>query len=181
MMQICTALHFMTSRLRRRGLNSFCYYLFNYVAGMVKSSEVQLRVATLFVLEQVPVFQGTYSLCEFSVAALQRPTSRFYIYVFWPRSTLRHPSPAYKTMVGSSMAAGFTRLDVRYRVTQGIAAIHIHIVVMDECWMIDRCYRLLRFHATQVPSIPTAVTGHHITPQVFLAGYFGSGCQTYIQ
>jgi hypothetical protein len=76
-------------------------------------------------------------------------------------------------MVGSSMAAGFTRLDVRYRVTLGIAAIHIHIVVMDECWMIDRCYRLLRFHATQVPSIPTAVTGHHITPQVFSPDILG--------
>jgi len=39
--------------------------------------------------------------------------------------------------------------------------------------MIDRCYRVLRFHATQVTSIPTAVTGHHITPQVFSPDILG--------
>jgi hypothetical protein len=79
---------------------------------------------------------------------------------------------------------GFTRLDVRYRVTPDIAAIHIHIVVMDQLWMIDRCYRVLRFHATPVTSIPIAVTGHHITPQVFSPEISGpdarlTSCSTY--
>ena len=74
---------------------------------------------------------------------------------------------------GAIWLPGFTRLDVRYRVTQDIAAIPIHILVMDKFWMIDRCHSVLRFHATQATSIPTAVTGHHITPQVFSPDILG--------
>ena len=74
---------------------------------------------------------------------------------------------------GAIWLPGFTRLDVRYRITQDIAAIHIHILVMDKFWMIDRCHSVLRFHATQATSIPTAVTGHHITPQVFSPDILG--------
>ena len=74
---------------------------------------------------------------------------------------------------GAIWLPGFTRLDVRYRVTQDIAAIAIHILVMDKFWMIDRCHSVLRFHATQATSIPTAVTGHHITPQVFSPDILG--------
>ena len=39
--------------------------------------------------------------------------------------------------------------------------------------MIDRCHSVLRFQATQATSIPTAVTGHHITPQVFSPDILG--------
>ena len=59
------------------------------------------------------------------------------------------------------MAAGI------YPTGRAVAAIHIHILVMGKFWMIDRCHSVLRFQATQATSIPTAVTGHHITPQVF--------------
>ena len=175
MMQICTALHFMTSCWRRRGFNSFCYYMFNCVAGMVHSSEVKLGSAGVatFVLEQVPFFQRTYSSSEFPVAALQRPNSDFVSMYLWHglHDDILHQLT--KLWWGAVLPPGFTRLDVRYRVTQDIAAIHIHIVVMDHLWMIDRGYRVLRFHATQVTSIPTAVTGHHITPQVFSPDIFG--------
>ena len=167
MMQICTALHFMTSRWRRRGLNSFCYSLFNCVAWMVNSSEFKLGsagVATLFVLGTGSFFSGDVLFVR--------------VFCCGPSETelsILHPCIFDTVYITTS------RLDVRYRVTQDIAAIHIHMVVLDRFWMIDRCYRILRFHATQITSIPTAVTGHHKKPQVFLAGYLGSGRQTYIQ
>ena len=55
-----------------------------------------------------------------------------------------------------------------------LADIHIHILVMDKFWMIDRCHRVSRSPATQVTSIPTVVTGHHITPQVFSPDILGT-------
>ena len=67
---------------------------------------------------------------------------------------------------GAIWLPGVTRLDARYSITHNIAAIHIHVLVMDKFWMIDRCHSVLRFHATQANSTPTVVTGRHITPQV---------------
>lgn len=161
--------------LAKEGTQLFLLLHVNCVAEIVHSSEVKLGSAGVatFVLEQVPFFSGDVLFIEFLLLP-SRDRNFDFVYMYLGHG-LHYDILHQLTQLwwGAIWLPGFTRLDVRYRITQDIAAIHIHILVMDKFWMIDRCHSVLRFHATQATSIPTAVTGHHITPQVFSPDILG--------
>ena len=183
MMQICTALHFMTSCWRRRGFNSFCYYMFNCVAGMVHSSEVKLGSAGVatFVLEQVPFFSEDVLFVRISGCCPSETELWLCIHVSLTRSTWWHPTPAYKTMVGSSIATGIYPTGRAVPCHTGYSG-YTHSHCRDGPFMDDWPW---------LQSIEVSCnTGYQYsncgdrTPHNtsgFLAGYLRSGCQTYIQ
>ena len=177
----CTALH--DIMLAKEGTQLFLLLHVSCVAEIVHSSEVKLGSAGVatFVLEQVPFFQGTYSSSEFPVAALQRPKFWCCIHVSWTRSALRHPPPAYTTMVGSNMAAGIypTGRAVPYH-TGYSGYTHSHSrdgQILDD-WPLSQRIEVSCDTGYQYSNCGDR-TPYHTSG--FLAGYLGSGCQPYIQ
>ena len=162
--------------LAKEGTQLFLLLHVSCVAEIVHSSEVKLGSAGVatFVLEQVPFFFRGRTLHPNFLLMPSRDRNFDVVYMYLGHG-LHYDILHQLTQLwwGAIWLPGFTRLDVRYRITQDIAAIHIHTPAMDKFWMIDRCHSVLRFHATQATSIPTAVTGHHITPQVFSPDILG--------
>ena len=157
--------------LAKEGTKLFLLLHVSCVAETVHSSNVRLGsagVATL-VLEQVPLFSGDVILigisccCPPETEILTLDTCILDTVCITTSSTSLHSYGGEQYI----WLPGVTRLDARYSITHDIAAIHIHVLVMDKFWMIDRCHSVLRLHATQANSTPTVVTGRHITPQVF--------------